>query len=121
VTDGFASIEFIPVRENPTVSAIEVIMIVGNGTVTPPLITEFPVASPIGSASPTLNIDGQAVAECSAYPVCVASGFTGNCCPPLNGLSLPCCNTILSPSTLLNPSLIDVAFIVHFTCNCFAE
>jgi Malectin domain len=115
VTDGFASIEFIPVRQNPTVSAIEVIMIVGNGTVTPPLITEFPVASPIGSASPTLNIDGQAVAECSVYPACVASGFTGNCCPPLNGLSLPCCYSNLSPSTLLDRNLVDVAFIVSFT------
>lgn len=97
VTDGYFSVEFIPKVNYPTISAIEVLLVTDN--VTAPLSV-----SP--SASPTLDIAGQAVAECSAYPVCFNTGFTGNCCPLANGTSRECCSgkPQFSPSPSFAPS-----------------
>jgi Malectin domain len=98
VSDGNVTIEFVSVVENPTISAIEVIQVNGNGTVVEPLVpSQSPLASPSGSSSPTFDVDGFAVAECSAYAACVDLNVTGLCCPMSNGESRECCATSLVP------------------------
>ncbi len=83
VTDGFLSLIFVPKINFPTITAIEVLLTTDNTTTT---------MSVLPSMSPTLNIDGFAVTECSAYPVCVAAGYAGNCCPLANGTTRECCS-----------------------------
>ena len=82
VTDGFLSVQFIPKVNFPTINAIEVLFAADN-------VTRTVSVSP--SSSPTLDVGGQAVSECSAYPVCVNFGFTGSCCPLANGTIRECC------------------------------
>jgi hypothetical protein len=98
VSDGNVTIEFVPLVGNPAISAIEVIQIKGNRTVIQPLVPSLsPLASPSGSASPTFDVDGFSVAECSAYATCVNANFTGLCCPMSNGESRECCAASLVP------------------------
>jgi hypothetical protein len=39
----------------------------------------------------------QAVAACSAYPVCAAAGLVNDCCPTSDGVILGCCDVTSSP------------------------
>lgn len=83
VTDGYISVGFIPKVNYPTISAIEVLLVADNTTTT---------TSVSPSTSPTFDVIGQAVTECSAYAFCVDAGFTGNCCPLANGTTRECCS-----------------------------
>jgi len=35
-----------------------------------------------------------ATPKCAAYSACAALGLTGDCCPPVNGTDLDCCNSV---------------------------
>jgi hypothetical protein len=103
ITDEFLTVEFFPKVNFPVINAIEVLLVTDNATTT---ISISP------SASPTLDIDGQAVAECSAYPVCFKANFTGSCCPLANGTSRECCFGNLQLCTYSPTYFISITLLI---------